>query len=119
MRTTAANTLAGTCGNAFSRRAPGRQDASRRCRVWQPELLRYPRLDAAQVAALADDARLSQASCTTSASSCTLSSPIRLARISTDGWPSKCGVVKNGEPSSWTSACLSDSDGTQNMITSA
>ena len=35
-----------------------------------------------------------------------LSSPIRLARSSTDRWPSKCGVVKNGE-SSCTSACLS------------
>src|SRR5579875_915016 len=53
-----------------------------------------------------------------SVSSCSVSSPIRLARTSTDGWPSKCGVVKNGDDSSWTSACLSDSDGTQNTITS-
>lgn len=36
----------------------------------------------------------------------------------TDGWPLKCGVVKKGVVSSWTRACLSDSDGTQNMITS-
>ncbi len=47
-----------------------------------------------------------------------MSSPIRLARSSTDGWPSKCGVVKNGDAWSWTSACLSASEVTQNMITS-
>ncbi len=68
--------------------------------------------------ALAGEARESQASWTTSASSCTVSSPIRLLRTSTDEWPSKCGVVKNGEAGSWTSACLSDSDATQNTITS-
>lgn len=28
------------------------------------------------------------------------------------------GVVKNGDVGSWTSACLSDSDATQNTITS-
>jgi uncharacterized membrane protein len=71
-----------------------------------------------QAAARAGDARVSHASWTTSASSASVSPPIRLARMSTDGWPSKCGVVKNGESSSWTSACLSASDGTQNMITS-
>lgn len=64
------------------------------------------------------DARLSQASWTTSVSSCRVSSPIRLPRTSTNWWPSKCGVVKNGVASSWTSASLSDSDGTQNTITS-
>ena len=49
-----------------------------------------------------------------------MSSPILLARTSTDGWPSKCGVVKNGERGSWTSAGLSAaSDGTQNTITSS
>jgi 8-oxo-dGTP pyrophosphatase MutT (NUDIX family) len=50
-----------------------------------------------QAAALAGDARESQASWITSVSSCTVSSPIRLPRTSTDGWASKCGVVKNGD----------------------
>src|SRR6266496_894169 len=50
-----------------------------------------------QAAALVGEAWESQASWITSASSCTVSSPIRLPRISTDGWPSKCDVVKNGE----------------------
>ncbi|MGH3190399.1 MAG: hypothetical protein ACRDPY_27310 [Streptosporangiaceae bacterium] len=47
-----------------------------------------------------------------------MSSPIRHARTSTDGWPSKCAVLKNGDASSCRSACLSASDATQNMITS-
>jgi len=71
-----------------------------------------------QAAARAAEARASQASWITSVSSCTVSSPIRLPRTSTDGWPSKCPVVKNGDASSWTRACLSASDATQNMITS-
>jgi len=54
----------------------------------------------------------------TSVSSVSVSSLIRLARTSTEGCPSKCGVVKNGESGSWTSACLSASDGTQNTMTS-
>src|ERR1700735_1675349 len=71
-----------------------------------------------QAAARAEEARASQASWMTSASSVRVSSAIRLARIRTDGWPSKCGGVKNGEPWSWTRACLSASDVTQNMMTS-
>ncbi|MGH3288787.1 MAG: hypothetical protein ACRDPD_29610 [Streptosporangiaceae bacterium] len=51
-----------------------------------------------QAAARADEARASQASWMTSVSSMTVSSPIRLPRIRTDGCPSKCGVVKNGDP---------------------
>lgn len=46
-------------------------------------------------------------------------SPTRDARSSTDGWPSKWGVVKNGSRSSWSSACLSPSDATQMTITSS
>ena len=64
-------------------------------------------------------ARASQASCTTSVSSSSESSPIREPRSSTDGWPSKCGVLKNGVDSSSTSACLSSSDSTQKTITSS
>ena len=50
-----------------------------------------------QAAALVGEARASQASWITSVNSGKASSPIRLARTSTDGWPSKCGVVKNGD----------------------
>ncbi len=64
-------------------------------------------------------ARASQASWTTSVSSSSESSPIREPRSSTDGWPSKCGVLKNGVDSSSTSACLSSSDSTQKTITSS
>src|SRR3984957_18880196 len=64
-----------------------------------------PRLGS-QAAARADEARASQASWMTSASSVTVSSAIRLPRIRTEGWPSKCGVVKNGEPWSWTRVCF-------------
>jgi len=39
-------------------------------------------------------------------------------RTSTDGCPSKCDVLKNGDIWSCTRACLSDSDGTQKTITS-
>lgn len=53
-----------------------------------------------QAAARRADARESHASWTISASSVRVSSPTRLARRSTDGWPSKCGVVKNGVVSS-------------------
>jgi hypothetical protein len=52
--------------------------------------------------ARAADARASHASWTTSASSSRVSSP----------------VVKKGDARSWTSACLSASDGTRNTITS-
>ena len=52
-------------------------------------------------------------------SSSTSISPIRLPRTSTDGWPSKCGVVKYGESGSSTSACLSSSVATQMTITSS
>ena len=71
-----------------------------------------------QSAARRFEARDSQASWTTSASSSWLSSPIRLPRTSTDRCPSKCGVVKNGVDSSRTSAVLSSSVATQNTITS-
>ena len=64
-------------------------------------------------------ARASQASWTTSVSSSSESSPIREPRSSTDGWPSKCGVLKNGVDSSRTSACLSSSESTQKTITSS
>jgi len=63
-------------------------------------------------------ARASQASCTSSVSSWIVSSPSRLARTSTEGCPSKCGVVKNGVAWSWTRACLSSSEPTQKTITS-
>jgi hypothetical protein len=64
------------------------------------------------------DARDSHASWTSSASSSRVTSPMRDARSSTDGWPSKCGVVKYGVSGSSTIAILSPSSGTQNMITS-
>lgn len=41
-----------------------------------------------------------------------------LARSSTEEWPSKCAVVKNGDAESCTIARLSDSEGTQKTITS-
>jgi demethylmenaquinone methyltransferase/2-methoxy-6-polyprenyl-1,4-benzoquinol methylase len=53
-----------------------------------------------QAAARRVDARDSHASWISSASSLRVSSPIRLARSRTDGWPSKCAVVKNGDVSS-------------------
>src|SRR5215469_15427643 len=56
-----------------------------------------------------EDARHTQASWTTSVSSVRVSSPSRLARTSTDKWPSKCAEVKNGDSSSCTKACLSAS----------
>ena len=64
------------------------------------------------------EARESQASCTTSAISSRVSSPIRLPRSSTDGWPLKCGVVKYGVASSSTIASLSTGS-TQKTITSS
>ncbi len=66
--------------------------------------------EASQAVLLRCDAWVSHASCTTSASARRVSSPIRLARSSTEPWPSKCRVVKNGDAGSWTSACFSDSD---------
>ena len=74
---------------------------------------------ASHAAARRGDACASQASWITSASSCRVISPSRQARTSTDGWPSKCGVVKNGESGSWTIASLSSFDSTQNTITSS
>ena len=53
-----------------------------------------------QAVARRGDAWDSQASWTISVSSCRVSSPTRLARNSTDGCPSKCDVVKNGDISS-------------------
>ena len=50
-----------------------------------------------QAAALVGEARVSQASWITSVNSGKVSSPIRLPRTSTDGCPSKCEVVKNGD----------------------
>jgi hypothetical protein len=47
-----------------------------------------------------------------------MSSPIWLARSSIECWPSKCGVVKNGEAGSCTIACLSAMVATQKTITS-
>jgi hypothetical protein len=46
-------------------------------------------------------------------------SPTREVRSSTDGWPSKCAVVKNGSRSSWSNACLSPSEATQMTTTSS
>ena len=53
-----------------------------------------------------------------SRTSLTATSVSRLARTNTDGWPSKCGVVKNGDDGSWVSASLSASDSTQMTMTS-
>ena len=86
--------------------------------VERPSRHNWMRCALSQAAPLVGDARHSQASVMTSASSLTVSSPSRLARSSTDGCPSKCAVVKNGAASSWIIDCLSASDGTQNMITS-
>jgi tRNA(Leu) C34 or U34 (ribose-2'-O)-methylase TrmL len=72
-----------------------------------------------QVSPRRREARESHASWTSSVSSSSSISPIRLPRSSTDGCPSKCGVVKYGEPGSSTIACLSSSDATQKTITSS
>ena len=45
--------------------------------------------------------------------------PTCAPRSSTDGWPSKCGVVKNGVDSSSTRPSLTSSDSTQKTITSS
>ncbi len=74
---------------------------------------------ASQAAARRGEARDSQASWITSASSWRVISPRRLARTSTDRCPSKWAVVKNGESGSWTSAALSSSDSTQMTMTSS
>jgi hypothetical protein len=95
-------------------RSPGTPGTAR----WRVELPLAYRWAASQSAARLRDARDSHASWITSVSSARLSSPTRLARSSTDKCPLKCGVVKNGDSSSWTIACLSASDSTQNTITS-
>jgi hypothetical protein len=65
------------------------------------------------------DALDNQASWMSSANSASPISASRPARTSTEGWPSKWLVVKNGETASWIRASLSLSDSTQIMITSA
>ncbi len=55
----------------------------------------------------------------TSRSSVTDSRRSSDARTSTDGCPSKWGVVKNGRSGSWSSAALSASSGTQMTMTSS
>ena len=83
--------------------------ARRSCRASPQSLRSAGGWSRSQSAARRFEARASQASCTTSASSSRVSSPIRLPRSRTDRCPLKCGVVKNGDDSSWTSACLSSS----------
>ena len=75
--------------------------------------------DARKSRARLADARDSQASCTTSATSSRVSSPIREVRSSTDRWPSKCGVVKYGVAGSATIASFSPSSATQITTTSS
>jgi hypothetical protein len=48
-----------------------------------------------------------------------VSSPTREVRSSTDGCPSKCGVLKNGVDASATRACFSISESTQSTTTSS
>ena len=64
------------------------------------------------------DARDNHASAMSSASSVRLISPRRPARTSTEGWPSKWSVVKNGEAGSWVRLSLSASESTHRMMTS-
>jgi anti-sigma regulatory factor (Ser/Thr protein kinase) len=75
--------------------------------------------DASHFLARVAEARQSHASCTSSTTSSRVSSPIREPRSSTEGWPSKCGVEKNGVVGSSTSAAFSPSSATQNTITSS
>ena len=75
--------------------------------------------DFSQAVAREREARDSQASWMTSDSSRRLRAGRSRSRSRTDGWPSKCGVVKNGVVSSSMRDCLSASDSTQKTMTSS
>ena len=87
-------------------------------RAVRPVRPRGPRSSSQRRAAVLD-ARASHASYTVSASSSRVSRPTWAPRSSTEGCPSKCGVVKNGVDSSSTSACFASSDSTQRTMTSS
>ncbi len=98
---------------------PGRRRGGLPLRLGPARPLRSQPRSASHCSPRRREAWASHASCTSSVSSSTSISPSLLARSSTDGCPSKWAVVKYGVDSSWTSACLAASSGTQNTITSS